>query len=33
MLNKMVEFGVFEPHGEGRDVYLTPGIQKDYDYP
>ena len=33
MFNKMVEFGVFESHGEGRDVYLIPGIQKDYDYP
>lgn len=33
MFNKMVEFGVFESHGEGRDVYLIPEIQKDYDYP
>jgi hypothetical protein len=33
MFNKMVEFGVFESHGEGRDIYLIPGIQKDYDYP
>ena len=33
IFDQMVEFGVFESHGEGRDVYLIPGIQKDYDYP